>query len=315
MNDDRLAMRIDHMLLAVGDLEAATDGFRERLGMNVTIGGVHPGGGTYNSLAHVRSAYLELIAVNDPSAEKASRFVRHLRTGDAPYTFALAVSDIDETLRLIRERGLDAEPTYDGSRRTPGGTLLRWRAAFLRPGRISPGDDSPPLPFIIQWINDDAGHGWFQERISLSEHPVGWGAAESILIASPQPDALVAEYRQLLGWMNAPADAAPGLRLILPNGKSVNPSLGPSPDVRVVGPSDVTTNPSIGIAIERRLRDHGAGIIGCAMRVENVRGVANAIAARGTRVDVQEDGAFAAVYPPSANGILLLLVPHSSAKE
>ena len=311
MSDDQLAMRIDHMLLAVGDLEASTSNFRDALGMNVMVGGEHPGGGTYNSLAHVRSAYLELIAVNDPTAEKAKQFVRHLESGDAPYTFALAVSDLDATIGQLRKRGLDAEQSYDGSRRTPGGTLLRWRAAFLRPGPAGLGSDSPPLPFMIQWMNDEAGNGWFEERVSLSDHPIAWAAVDSILIASAQPEALVAEYSQLLGWLPEQVDAAPGLRLTLPNGDSVNPSLGPSPGVRVLGPSDAATNASIGFAIERRLTDHGAGIIGMAIQVENVREVANAIAARGTLVDVQADGHFAAVYPPSANGLLLVLVPNA----
>src|SRR5947209_18756989 len=98
-------MRVNHMLLAVRELDGATSDFRERLGMNAQVGGVHPGVGTHNSLVHFGTAYLELIAVNDPSTERAKAFERFLAAGDAPYTFALAVADLDAATAALRPRG------------------------------------------------------------------------------------------------------------------------------------------------------------------------------------------------------------------
>ena len=53
---------IDHVLIAVRDLDAVKDTF-ERLGFKVTPEGQHPGRGTSNRLVVFGEEYLELIAV------------------------------------------------------------------------------------------------------------------------------------------------------------------------------------------------------------------------------------------------------------
>jgi hypothetical protein len=229
------AMRLDHLLLTVRDLDAAARDFRERLGMNAQLGGAHPGVGTHNALVHFGTAYLELIAVADPSTERARVFTRFLEGGDAPYTFALAVSDLEAASAALRERGLSVDPPRNGSRRTLGGVLLRWRAADVRPGPSGPGPDAPPLPFLIQWETDQAGLSWFGDRVSLAEHDVPWGAAHALIVATEDPTALAAEYERLLGWERVGTGEHPTLRM--PGGDGVNPGLGPAPYVVLVAPA------------------------------------------------------------------------------
>ena len=62
---------LDHVLIAVRDLDAAKDTF-ERLGFKVTPEGKHPGRGTSNRLVVFGGEYLELISVHDPGRRPLS---------------------------------------------------------------------------------------------------------------------------------------------------------------------------------------------------------------------------------------------------
>ena len=304
-----LAMRLDHLLLAVRDLDAAARDFRERLGMNAQLGGAHPGVGTHNALVHFGTAYLELIAVDDPTTERARVFTRFLEGGDAPYTFALAVTDLEAASAGLRERGLNVDPPRAGSRRTPGGVLLRWRAADLRPGGAGPGPDAPPLPFLIQWEADQAGRGWFDDRVSLAQHEVPWGAAHALIIATEDPEALAAEYGRLFGWERIGTGRHPTLRM--PDGDGVNPRLGPAPYVVLVGPTPNDASELdrlVGDAARARIDRHGAGVLGLAVQVSVVDEAVAALARRGVRAHAHPEGRWAVVAPEDAHGLLLELV-------
>ena len=302
-------MRVDHMLLAVADLDAATRDFRERLGMNAQVGGVHPGVGTHNSLVHLGAAYLELIAVNDPAGPRAVPFTKFLETGESAYTFACAVADLEAASEALRARGLNVDPPRDGSRRTPDGTLLRWRAADLRPGPAGPGPDAPPLPFLIQWETDEAGRGWFDDRVRLAAHDAGWGAVHAIFVATPDPEQLAAEYEKLFGWQRIPGE--PTLALRTTGGDAVNPSLGEAPHVVLLPPSANDApewRRTIGDAARARIDRHGPGVLGMAIHVPSVAATVAALAQRGVRAEVHGEGWWGLVGPNDAHGMLIELI-------
>jgi hypothetical protein len=56
---------IDHLVIAVGDPDAAARMLESDLGIAVTGGGRHAGAGTFNRLAFLGDTYLELIGVED----------------------------------------------------------------------------------------------------------------------------------------------------------------------------------------------------------------------------------------------------------
>src|SRR5205823_14126221 len=126
----------------------------------------------------------------------------------------------------------------DGSRRTPDGVLLRWRAADLRPGSAGPGPDSPPLPFLIEWQTDQAGQAWFDDRVNLTKHEVPWGTVHSLLIGTPNAPALVAEYEKLFGWRSVPG---PVPTVATAGGDAVNARLGEAAYVVLGGPVPADT--------------------------------------------------------------------------
>src|SRR5262245_13448232 len=67
-------MELDHVLIAVTDLEEAARGFESRYGLASVDGGRHRDFGTANRIIPLGSTYLELVAVVDPGAAAGSSF-------------------------------------------------------------------------------------------------------------------------------------------------------------------------------------------------------------------------------------------------
>jgi len=147
-----VTLRIDHVVYATGDLDAAATRFDDTYGLTSTPGGIHPRWGTANRIIALGEAcYLELIAIVDPVVAARSALGRAIadRTAHGDRWFALCVGDddIDATAERL---GLVPEP---GSRTLPDGREVRWRAAGI--------DDplrTPELPFFIAWTGEADGH-------------------------------------------------------------------------------------------------------------------------------------------------------------
>lgn len=173
---------IDHVIVAVADLEAAAQAVTDELGLTVAPGGSHPGFGTRNRLAWWGDAYLELVAVEDPAAAAASWFgaaiLAVLADADGtgsrgvPVGLALASDDIGGDAAAL---GL-AEPSA-GQRTRPDGGIVGWRMARARDRTASLSPRAAvgwPLVFLIQ--HDLAGAEWTpSERAprAAAVHPLG----------------------------------------------------------------------------------------------------------------------------------------------
>jgi hypothetical protein len=136
---------IDHVVLAVGDLEEAGERLHREHGLASVPGGVHPRWGTANRIVPLGRDYVELIAVVDPEVGGTTALGRALveLTADGrDRWFALCLSDTE--IEATAERlGLAVEP---GERARPDGERLRWRGAGIE-------DDHRDawLPFFIAW--------------------------------------------------------------------------------------------------------------------------------------------------------------------
>jgi hypothetical protein len=136
------ALELDHVLLAVTDLDEAGRTIEAGFGVRSVAGGRHPGFGTANRIVPLGSAYLELVAVADPVEAAASVFGRWVAGADAgrPMGWAVRTDDLDGVARRL---GLAVSP---GSRAAPDGRLLAWRTAGLERAAAE-----PLLPFFIEW--------------------------------------------------------------------------------------------------------------------------------------------------------------------
>jgi Glyoxalase-like domain len=145
-------LRVDHVVLAVPDLDRAAARLLDRHGLASVPGGVHPGWGTGNRIVPLGRDYVELISVLDPATAASSAFGTLIGSvaadGERLFAVCLGTDDVDaEASRL----GLEA---VEGSRVRPDGRTLSWRSAGLD---VAMRDRS--LPFFIQWRDRDLHPG------------------------------------------------------------------------------------------------------------------------------------------------------------
>ncbi len=169
---------LDHVVYAVPDLEAAIDDLEQRLGVRSTLGGRHPGRGTYNALPSFGDGgYLEIIAPDpkqpDPAAPRS--FAVDTLTEPVLRTWAAKAPDIAARVQRARDAGYDPGDARDMSRERPDGVTLAWR---LTQSGSEPGGWL--VPFLI-----DGGE---------SPHPAddapGGVTLDSLRAEHPQPDAV-----------------------------------------------------------------------------------------------------------------------------
>ena len=117
------SVRIDHVIYAAADLDAAAARVERELGLGARAGGRHEGLGTHNRIVPLGGGYLELLAVADPREAAGSAFGRRLvarlaEHGDGLLGWVVAVDDVDAvarrlgtTITTIRRAGLSAHLT------------------------------------------------------------------------------------------------------------------------------------------------------------------------------------------------------------
>jgi hypothetical protein len=140
-------VELDHILIAVTDLDAAARDFESRHGLPSIDGGRHPDFGTANRIIPLGSSYLELVAVVDTGAAAGSSFGWWVDRGATDegtlIGWAVRTSELDSIANRIEL------PIRSGSRLTPSGSELRWRSAG-----IDEAIAEPCLPFFIEWAAD-----------------------------------------------------------------------------------------------------------------------------------------------------------------
>jgi len=139
-------------------------------------------------------SYLELVAVVDRNEAAESDFGRWVAAGSAesgsrPFGWAVRTHDLD---RIAQRLGLIVE---SGSRVTPDGQVLRWRAASLDEPAAEPS-----LPFFIEWTEGSA----FPGRAAVV-HPAGAVEIERLELRGD-----LARLSQWLGAHELPISARAG---------------------------------------------------------------------------------------------------------
>ncbi|MEU9477558.1 VOC family protein [Streptomyces sp. NPDC048191] len=145
---------LDHLVLGTPDLAATVADFARRTGVTPAPGGVHVGRGTRNHLVGLGGrSYLEILGPDpdqpDPDQPEPAGprpFGVGRLTGPRTLTWAISPPDLDAAVTAARARGHDPGLVRPMSRRTPDGTLLRWR--LTEGGHAHP---SGLVPFLIDW--------------------------------------------------------------------------------------------------------------------------------------------------------------------
>jgi hypothetical protein len=186
-------MELDHVLIAVTDLEAAAREFEARLGLSSVDGGRHPDWGTANRIVPLGSCYLELVAAVDARVAAGSSFGRWVAEGATDsgrlIGWAVRTSGLDDVARRL---GLTVR---SGSRVTPSGEELRWRSAG-----VDEAIAEPCLPFFIEWGEGARLPGTENHRATISR-----------LVLEGSPDRLtvwLGEHSLPIRVLSGPAEVA-----------------------------------------------------------------------------------------------------------
>jgi hypothetical protein len=167
-----VASGIDHLVIAVNDPDAAAAELTETLGLAFTAGGRHPGLGTFNRIAFLGDAYLELMGVGDPAAAAGwtigAAAVRALEHGGGFATYGLVDDAIRNTVPRLQANASGIGPLIHGSRERPDGEKVEWWTAS--PPQLGPNEP----PFLIKHLA--AGAEWGAAALAARRafvHPVG----------------------------------------------------------------------------------------------------------------------------------------------
>ncbi|HEY6053878.1 MAG TPA: VOC family protein [Gaiellaceae bacterium] len=182
---------IDHVVLAVRDLDESAARLEREHGLASYAGGRHARGGTANRIVPLGSQYLELMALVEPgAAEGWGRLVAELAAeGDRPALWCLRTEGIDAVAARL---GLAVE---EWSRTLPDGSKLRWRLAGTEAAALE-----PCLPFFIEW--EDPERHPARVEVPHTARPDGIAWVE----VAGEPDRL----REWLGDADVPVRVVPG---------------------------------------------------------------------------------------------------------
>lgn len=176
---------IDHIVIAVPDLDAATWSY-EALGFTVVPGGRHPVG-THNALiAFADGAYIELIAFYEKNTQH--KWWEPLQRGGGLVDFCMQTDDLMADTRAFRAAGVDIDDPSPLSRVRPDGYKLEWVLSIPR------GSHKGVAPFLIQ---DGTPR---EERVPRRHrHANGVTGIDAVTVAVDDPATVGGWYARALG--------------------------------------------------------------------------------------------------------------------
>ena len=286
-------IRLDHVLIAVRDLQGAAEVFSRDLGFTLTPEGVHPGRGTHNRLMVFGSEYLELIAVRDASEGSFRPTMGpFLRSREGLYMFALGTDDIDAAVGRARAQGLTVEDPGDGAREASGGAPgYSWRFAG-----VSTADTPGSETFLIQHNTPIAER--YTVPADASVHANGALGVLYLAIAVRDVEESAARWQEAFGFDEGPAEEVPARGIQRKTLRLENCRLD-------------FVSPLRSGALSRFLERSGEAPYELALRVDDLEATVASLGDKGVPTSpsvVDADGAGVSVDPARASGVPLRFV-------
>jgi catechol 2,3-dioxygenase-like lactoylglutathione lyase family enzyme len=183
---------LDHVILAVEDLNAATRAMARLLGRGPSWRGEHPSAGSANTLFRLDNTYLELLApVSEGPVATALRawLAQH---GEGLLGLAFGTDNADACRAAFVDRGLEPDPVDKGlGRDVESGAYREWRRVPLPLARTR-----GVLLFAIEHLSPD--------ELLPPSTPVGDASAavfalDHAVVQTTDPEATKALYGDALG--------------------------------------------------------------------------------------------------------------------
>lgn len=184
---------VDHVLLAVRDLEAATRETARLLGRSPGWRGEHPALGTANALFRLENTYLELLAPARPGPVAARLEEQLAAHGEGLFALAFGTADAEACRAALEARGWGAGAVQKGlGRDVESGAFRKWLQVPFPPERtrglrlfaiehLSSPDLLPPTPVsgdpaaaphaldhvVVRSADVEASRGLFGEALGI----------------------------------------------------------------------------------------------------------------------------------------------------
>lgn len=186
-------LSLDHVLIAVRDLDASYDTF-QRLGFKVTPEGRHPGRGTSNRLVVFPHEYIELITVHDAAGDLfRPNLPSFLSEREGLFVFSIGTDDVRARAEEARSRGARfADPVRGSRQAADGSTAYSWTQAELGPDEM-PGSQT----FLIQ--HDHTIEDRYTEPKDPTHHPNGARGIESLALAVEDATTAAMRWQDVFG--------------------------------------------------------------------------------------------------------------------
>lgn len=122
---------LDHAVIAVRDLAAATETYTRLLGRRPSWRGHHPQLGTANTLFRLENTYIELLTPAGEEALSAELMHRLEQAGEGLLALAFGTDDATACAAWLRAHGIAARDPIEGEgRETSSGAVRRWRNVY-----------------------------------------------------------------------------------------------------------------------------------------------------------------------------------------
>jgi len=265
---------IDHLVVAVRDLEAAKDTYRDRLGFNLPHRGqirIHPTGTKNSSTFFDNETYLELIAINDreKAAKNNPRLVSFLDTQEGAIFLGLNTSSAEHTANLLRSRGIAVTDPQPGTILVKGAKEIpspKWWIVSLK----QPALPADPIFFIEYDHNAWEDHTREIAAAEASKQPNTAKGIRSVWIAVQKLESATKNYKSV----GFPAGEQRHLALHGAIACAINLKGG---TILLLEPTDKSGT------VASFLNECGEGIMGVSIEVSNLEAARNLLEAKAER--------------------------------
>jgi len=186
----------DHAIVAVRDLEAATESTTALLGCSPGWRGVHPGAGTANSLFRLDNAYLELLAPEGEGALGKMIAAALDDHGEGLLCMAFGTDDVAAAVAGLRGRGVAVgAPAAGEGRSGPVAGAVQpeprhWTNVLL------PADATRGLPVMLIEHHSPTEA---LPRVAPADAAASISALDHVVVMSGDPQASLGVYGDILG--------------------------------------------------------------------------------------------------------------------
>ena len=176
---------VDHLIIAVKDLDQAISDYEKTLGITPCWKGKHSELGTKNALFNFENTYLELLSPCD--AGPGTEFINALlvENGDHLAGIALGTQNIEHTKEALKKNGYAVEISSGEAVNEKDGKIRRWKNIFL-PNALS----RELFIFIIEHVEGDLSKNENQDPSIVKK-------LDHVVINTQDADSFISIYRDI----------------------------------------------------------------------------------------------------------------------